>query len=258
MPASFAHEPGAPAIAGRASVERLVIHQPNLFPRLKVLQKIVRGDAWVVLDDVQYMAREWQNRARLRYLKRPEREFWLTIPVHTPHGRASAINTVEALDPAQTGAHIRRALHYCYHHSKYWDWIDAYISETLRNETRSLADLCVRSAQACLSMLGIARPLHFSSHMHIHTRKTRRLLDICEVLQARTYVSGSGGRSYLDQPAFAAANIAIEWQRWERPGNIPERIAQLAWRNVSFLDLAARCGPDALKEHLLCWNEGES
>lgn len=40
----------------------VAIHQPNLFPRLKILQKLALADIWIVLDNVQYCQREYQNR----------------------------------------------------------------------------------------------------------------------------------------------------------------------------------------------------
>lgn len=41
------------------------IHQPNLLPRLSTLAKIASCDVWIVLDDVQFVRRDYQHRARL-------------------------------------------------------------------------------------------------------------------------------------------------------------------------------------------------
>jgi hypothetical protein len=35
------------------------IHQPNLFPRTSTVAKLLAADVWVVLDDVQFYARDY-------------------------------------------------------------------------------------------------------------------------------------------------------------------------------------------------------
>ena len=44
----------------------VTIHQPNFLPRAKVIDKLLAADLVIHLDDVQYMPREWQDRARVR------------------------------------------------------------------------------------------------------------------------------------------------------------------------------------------------
>jgi hypothetical protein len=63
------------------------IHQPNFFPRLSTLAKLYAADVWVILDDVQFSRRDYQN---CRYLPPagtalPAR--WLTVPAHLLAGR---------------------------------------------------------------------------------------------------------------------------------------------------------------------------
>ena len=38
------------------------IHQPNFLPRLSTLAKVCAADIWVILDDVQFSRRDYQNR----------------------------------------------------------------------------------------------------------------------------------------------------------------------------------------------------
>ncbi|MGH3568775.1 MAG: WbqC family protein [Pseudonocardia sp.] len=61
------------------------MHQPNLFPRLVTLAKLLAADCWVVLDDVQFCRHDYQYRARLGRVDEPEARQWLILP---PTGRA--------------------------------------------------------------------------------------------------------------------------------------------------------------------------
>ncbi|MGE5308553.1 MAG: WbqC family protein, partial [Deltaproteobacteria bacterium] len=56
----------------------LSVHQPQYIPWLGYFDKIARSDAFVFLDCVQYKAREYQNRNRIR---RKGGSMWLTVPV---------------------------------------------------------------------------------------------------------------------------------------------------------------------------------
>ena len=231
---------------------RVVIHQPNLFPRLKVLQKIVRGHVWVVLDDVQYMAQEWQNRARIRPLRRPTHEFWITLPVHRPNGRNSLIKDIEFSESEYNIDKVCRSIESAYGRSIYWNWIDAYLREVTDVDTVRLLDFCVRSVVVCLRLLGMSRFLLQSSELRVETTGTTRLVDICKRVNGVRYVAGSGSQAYLDEDQFKCANIGLERQDWIAPLML-EKTFSLTWRNISFLDFVARYGPGALKEHLVSW-----
>ncbi|MEV0907289.1 WbqC family protein [Streptomyces hokutonensis] len=68
-----------------------MIHQPNLFPRLSTLAKLFAADRWIVLDDVQFARRDYQNRTRLAALDDPSRQQWLTLPACPTDARHSSI-----------------------------------------------------------------------------------------------------------------------------------------------------------------------
>ena len=54
-------------------------HQPVYLPWLGLFHKISLADAYVYMDDVQYLQQDWNNRNRI---KGPKGAFWLTVPVN--------------------------------------------------------------------------------------------------------------------------------------------------------------------------------
>ena len=66
----------------------VAIHQPNLLPRPKVIDKLLAADLVIHLDDVQYVPREWQNRTRIR--RRDGHLHWLSVPVRAAAAAAAA------------------------------------------------------------------------------------------------------------------------------------------------------------------------
>jgi len=65
-------------------VRSCAIHQPNLLPRLSTLAKLYAADVWVILDDVQFVRRDYQHRACLAALDDPQRRQWMSVETHLP------------------------------------------------------------------------------------------------------------------------------------------------------------------------------
>ena len=226
--------------------QTVAIHQPNLLPRLKVLQKIAQADAWVVLDDVQFVRREWQNRARLRYARHPDREFWLTLPVHRPRWAIDVISQVGVVDHERTFEAVRRGIAYTYRASPHWDEVQAILDQIPCTPDLS-PPLRSRAQLPCSLRLGSSYP--FSEHptSECPDAGVAKLVGICNAIGATEYLSGSGGAvRYTDVATFAASGIGVRLQEWTPPATQP----QLAWRDISGLDLLARHGSQTLASHL--------
>ena len=60
----------------------VAIHQPHYLPWLGYMDKLDQAEAFVVLDTVQFVRREHQNRNRIR---EANGWMWLTVPVKSEH-----------------------------------------------------------------------------------------------------------------------------------------------------------------------------
>ena len=60
----------------------LAAHQPHYLPWLGYLDKMARADVFVVMDDLQYEAQNFQNRNRI---KLNNGAGWLTVPLERGH-----------------------------------------------------------------------------------------------------------------------------------------------------------------------------
>lgn len=219
------------------------IHQPNLFPRLKVLQKIYHSDVYVCYDDVQFVRSDWQNRVYIRGLK-DLRPFWLLIPVEKPNGQKSKINEVKIADN-NVAALIERQLYYSYSSSKYWDEIQIFLSPVISEikEFTLLSDFLYFSLENLINLLcpnvHIIRSskidFSFSSEKNLH------LIQICNYVHANEYICGSGGLTYIDESVFNEHGINLIIQDWNE-NLLKHQYADIPWQNISFIDFWARYG----------------
>ncbi len=97
-----------------------------------------------------------------------------------------------------------------------------------------------------LGLLGLDRKIAIASALgHLPEEPSERLAAICESLGADTYLSGAGGRAYLDLEPFNKRGITVKFQTFNHPV-YPQRYGDFI-PNLSLLDLLFNCGPNSLK-----------
>lgn len=191
------------------------INQPAYLPWLGYFERIARSDLHVVLDHVQFEKNSYTNRNKVRTR---EGTTWLTVPLATKGKFGDlAINTLEfaASDPwarkhwatlrmnyARAPFFARYAPAYEAIYAQAWSGFMPLVRALLAQHLRDLA---------------IETPLRFSSEMGTAGTKSELVLNLCRAAGATTYLSGKMGRDYLDEAAFAAAGIAVEYQDYEHP-----------------------------------------
>lgn len=225
----------------------LVIHQPNFFPNIKLLQKICLADEWLIMDDVQYERREVQNRIKIRKLHHIDTVRWLSTSIEKPSYHAM-INDVKFKDYHDLRKVIVSLVYDYYHHSIYYEFIEAYLERCFNEEYINLSTFCVHSIEILYEMLEIKLNIDYASSYHITSNSTQRLIDLCKVKNYKIYLSGLGGKNYIKQELFIKNGIRLLWHPWIPPkenlGN------ELDWNEISFLDYIARFGKENLKKYL--------
>ncbi|MFI1964584.1 WbqC family protein [Streptomyces pathocidini] len=113
-------------------VRSCAIHQPNLLPRLSTLAKLYAADIWVVLDDVQFVRRDYQHRARLAVLDNPQQYQWLSVETHLPHGRATLIRDAQLAYPQRAARRLGQLPAQHYRASPYWQLLHTALEPVAR------------------------------------------------------------------------------------------------------------------------------
>jgi hypothetical protein len=80
----------------------------------------------------------------------------------------------------------------------------------------------------------------FSSELGISGHGSQRVLDIVRALKGDRYVSGAGGRAYLDHAAFDAAGVSVEYMHYAKQPYAQQHGEFTPF--VSALDLLANAG----------------
>lgn len=222
-------------------------HQPVYLPWLGLFHKIALADAFVFMDDVQYLEKDWNNRNRI---KGPQGPFWLTVPVCTRRSPSRLLKDIAiASDGFGTASHWQnahwRSLQSCYGKAPYWADHASFFEQLYRDtKWEWLAELSEVVLRYCLEALHL--PIEFikASEMAFDGRKSDLVLDHCRRLSAGVCVLGTHGKAYLVEEDFFAEGVSVYYQDYQHP-TYPQRFGPFC-PNLSAVDLLFNCGADSL------------
>ena len=220
---------------------KLAIHQPNYLPWPGYFHKMESVDLFLILDTVQYMKHEYDNRCKI---KTPEGEQWLTVPVSSPN-LGTPINKVMLAMDADIWRYNWKPLKNNYSKSPFFEEYKDELHEIYGKKWDRLIDLNLKLIETVRNWLGIKTRLKFASELPETTLKgTELILSHCRELKADEYLSGMGGKNYLEQEQFDNDNIRLEFQNYT-PIIYPQRFGDFV-PNLSVIDLLFNCGKDSL------------
>ena len=220
---------------------RLAAHQPQYLPWLGYFDKLDRVDRFVLLDTVQYKKNEWQNRNRIRTATGWQ---WLTVPVH--HRFPMSLVDVTIDDSGGWRRKHREALRTHYGRSPHAPRILPALFALIDEPHESLAGLNTRTVLLLAELLGVRTPVVRASELgELPGGADARLIALCRRFGCTTYLAGSGGQDYMDEEAWRAASIRVEYQAFRHPVH-PQAYPGFE-ANLSAIDLLLNCGAGGIE-----------
>lgn len=192
----------------------LAAHQPQYLPWVGYFHKMANSDLFVILDDVQYKKREFQNRNRIR---NKDGWIWLTVPVLSKGHYDQRILEVKVDNETSWRHDHWEAIRHNYARAPHFVEHSHFFEEFYSSNISHLIDLNMTIIDFLCSKFNIRVPIRRSSELGLSSSSTQRLVDICRAYSADTYLSGIGGRDYLDEELFVAHGIKLIYQDFKHP-----------------------------------------
>jgi hypothetical protein len=225
-------------------------HQPHYMPWLGYLDKLAKADLFVVMDDLQYEAQNFQNRQRLKLATGAQ---WLTVPL-ARGAQSDRICDKQIDNRGSRRQHWQRrswlTLEHSYRRAPYWNRYADELRAIYAQPWVSLLELDMTMLELACRWLDIRTPIVRASSLGLVGHKTDRLIDMCQRLGARCYLSGGGGSTdYLDVERMGRAGIGVIWQHFNHPRHA-QRYPEVGFlSHLGFIDLVLNCG-DASRDIL--------
>ena len=189
----------------------LSVHQPHFFPWPSYFLKIKKSDVFVILDDVQFRKNYFQNRCEISNVEGNDRR-WLTLSIKKNISSKSKINEV-ALSEKFRADEILSTIRSSYSKTPFYEQVYSDIKQLFYSDDEHLCDINVRGILWCLKILDIPTTTLLSSQIKgpAEQNPTMRLVDLCIQNGMSEYISGPGGRNYMELPLFYDNNIDLLW-----------------------------------------------
>lgn len=223
-------------------MKKISIHQPEHLPWLGFIHKVMSVDEFVLLDNVQFRKKYFQNRNKIRT---NEGEQWLTVPLNKFHSDQK-INEIEISYDWDWQSKNLNLIKNNYIKAEYFGEYFQDFKEIYKTKFRLLRDLNIELIKFILQKFGIRTKLYLSSEImaNIGQGGTNVNMSICKELNADVYLSGTFGKNYLDISEFEKANIKIEFQDFKHP--VYRQVYNPFIPNMSSIDLLFNYGKNGL------------
>ena len=228
------------------TVRTLGCIQPSYIPWRGYFDIIQRSDVFVFHDDIQYTKQDWRNRNRI---KAAQGVTWLTIPIQK-QTVSGPIN--EALiDNAQRWSGKQwRMIDAAYKKSPHFRDYRTFFEEIYNREWTHLSEMCIVLTKQICEWLNIETELMRSSDLDITGAKTDRLVQMCEQLGTRHYLSGPSAKDYIETEKFDAIGTSVEYIAYDYP-EYPQLHGEFRG-DLSIIDLLFNCGEESPR---YIWND---
>jgi len=220
---------------------KIAIHQANYFPYSGFFHKINQADVFVIQDDVKFV-----NRITNRNKIISSSEYtWINVPIKKGH-KSLPIMDVKINNEIPWGKINLKKICAGYNKAKFFHLYKDYFENLYKKEWNNIFDLNFETIKQVLRWLDIKVEIVVESELRVSGQPTERLVKVCKKLGADTYISGIGGKRYLDEKLFEKNKIILKYQNYS-----PIRYLQHASKsfipNLSIIDLLANVGSESGK-----------
>lgn len=218
---------------------KISIHQPNYLPYPGFFHKLFLSDVLVIYDDVQFESDITNKNKIIKTNGLWER---ISVPVKKNQTHKKIMD-VEINNELLWTNETFNKLCESYDESPFFDNYKLFLKNMYSKSWDMLFEINFHTINKLIEWLGIDIKILKASELNVRGKSTEKLVNICETLDADTYVSGIGGKNYLDEKLFLKKNIKLEYQNY-RPTPYEQIHSTNFVPNLSIIDLLFNLGKD--------------
>ncbi|PKV49786.1 WbqC-like protein [Aquimarina sp. MAR_2010_214] len=187
--------------------KKIAISQSNYIPWKGYFDMINMVDVFVIYDEVQYTKNDWRNRNIVKTKKGTE---WITIPVKHK-SLDQRIDEIEVFLPKWNVKHWK-TIQAIYGRAPFFkNYKERFEKLYLEIDTLMLSEINKKFILEICDILNIKTQIIDSKELFLVGDANERLIDACNKLEAKVYVSGPAAKSYIKNELFHENSIEIEW-----------------------------------------------
>lgn len=220
----------------------VAIHQPEHLPWLGFFNKMMNADELVILDNVQYRKRYFQNRNQI--LVNGVKKY-IGIPVDIDSYREKTIADMQIHPNAEVPWKNKylKTIEYNYKHHPFFDEYFPFFEDLLDKQISNLFEFNMEIIKYFASKLRIETRVIKASELQPSGEKSDLILDIAQKSGADVYLSGPAGRNYMDLEKYEREGMGVWFNDFRHP-EYSQRGAGKFVPYLSVLDLLMNVGAE--------------
>lgn len=214
---------------------KTAVMQPYILPYIGYWQLIKAVDAFVLLDDVNFIMRGWINR---NYLLLNGQPHLFSIPLEKP-SQNKLINETKLCFDSKTRETLLKTITLAYKKSHQFNYVYPIIEEIFSNPETDLTKFILNSFEKITQYLDIKTEFLLSSQIEKDNslKGEERIIEICQKLNTKTYINLPGGRELYHDEKFKHAGMNLKFIQPNLEKIIYPQFKNNFITNLSFLDI---------------------
>lgn len=238
---------------------KVALMQPTFLPWLGYFELMSKADAFVFLDDFQFVHRSYHQRNRLFVNHDAAR--WVTCPVDKKGSYLAPLNQTRIVEDGWRKK-LWRTIEGNYAKAKYFSTYADALRSLILQTYENLAVQNMTMIRALAQILDILTVFHCSSEHVFYGKRSALLYEILSYYNADTYLSAHGSFEYMQEDGvFPVRDIEVFFQ-----DAVPKPYPQIGSKTfvpyLSVLDALFNVGAERTKKLIenmtnkwLSWNE---
>lgn len=194
----------------------VAIHQPEHLPWMGFFNKMMNADKLVILDNVQYRKRYFQNRNQI--LVNGEKKY-VGVPVNIDNYRQKTIADMQIYLDTEVPWKNKylKTIEYNYKHHPFFEEYFPFFENLLGEDISSLYEFNMEIIRYFAQKLGINTEIVKASELFPSGEKSDLILDIAKKSGADVYLSGPSGRDYMELDKYRKESMGVWFNDFEHP-----------------------------------------
>jgi len=185
---------------------KLAIMQPYFIPYIGYFQLIKAADTFLIYDDVQFIKGGWINR---NYMLLNGSKFMFNLILKG----ASANKLINEISVQPNQNKLLKTIYHSYNKAPYFESAFPVIENILNYEDKNLAKFIGNSIITICNYSEIDTKIIYSSELEKNNelKAQEKIIHICKLLDADTYINAIGGQELYDKETFKQACIDLKF-----------------------------------------------
>lgn len=191
---------------------KVAVHQPNFLPWIGYFYKLYLSDIFIFQKHVEHSKRSYTRRTKIAKENSEESNQWLTVPLLKHRDDSLIADLVVENTTNWRESHLKK-IENAYHKepffSTFFQTLSNWYYET--KEMKFLYEINEFLIQKISDYLDIKTEFREDDSNYLDFSKTDRLVSMVTDNSGKIYITGLGGKKYLEENGFVEKNISLAY-----------------------------------------------